>query len=144
MLSSNHQTSCPGSCRRRHLQSRDRVQMKQAWRCRGSLGKTSFQQQRLRVNMQTRLIERSRVAPSGCQGFFLENEDGLGLGALSADRAGGLLTWGIRHSGLPLRCWKGAQIELVLKSRVSFHRCHNVLKEASSRLASRDRQHWLN
>lgn len=55
-------------------------------------GKTLFQQQSLHVNMQTRLIERSRVAPSGCQSLFFENEDGLGLGALSADRAGGLLT----------------------------------------------------
>lgn len=55
-------------------------------------------------------MECSRVAPSGCQSLFFENEDGLGLGALSADRAGGLLTWGIRHSGLPLRCWKGPRL----------------------------------
>lgn len=107
-----------------------------------TLGKTLFQQQSL--NMQTRLIECSRVAPSERQSLFFENEDRLGLGALSADGAGGLLTWGIRHSGLPLRCWKGAQIELVHKSRISFHRCRNVFIEAYSRLASRDRQHWLN
>lgn len=58
----------------------------------GTPGRTSFQQQSLRVNMQTRFIECSRVVPSGCQSLFLENEDGLGLGALSAARAGGVLT----------------------------------------------------
>lgn len=55
-----------------------------------TLGKTLFQQQSL--NMQTRLIECSRVAPSERQSLFFENEDRLGLGALSADGAGGLLT----------------------------------------------------